>query len=115
MTDQLAAHEADWRRRRSIARRWGGGAALAGFAAFFIYWIMMPTLPASPNFSTGNVYRVFNLQGRYSPLFRYGTHTEFLIALALGGIMLVSFASSLVIFYIYDPNAIYRGVSRELR
>lgn len=115
MSDPIEAHEADWRRRKKIAQKWGGGSTLIGVAALVGYWITMPFLPLTPDSRTGNVYMILNIEGRHSPLFRYGTMHELIIVLALTAIMLVGFGADLTIYYIYNPGAIYRGASRSAR
>ena len=112
MIDSVAAREAEWGRRRTIAKRWGGGSAALAFLCVLAYWAEMSRLPAAADISRGLVFKILNIEGgrhSHAPLFRYGNHIDLIVVLALVAVMLISVVASLVIFYEFDPGALYRG------
>ena len=112
---EAMSSEDDWPRRRRIARTWGGGfAVLGGVALFLGCWVELPT---TRDPLTGHVFAVFNLVGAKSsgaPTFRYATETEFILLLATVGIAIASWIVAAIVYYLFDPNSLFRGASREL-
>ena len=109
MSDPLDRLEADWRRRRDIARRWGGGSGSVALVALLIYWAMMAPLPASPIPETGNVFAIINFAGRHSPIFKYATQMEFIAILTVIVVMIVSLVTTVAVVYHFTPGVFLNG------
>jgi hypothetical protein len=111
MVEPPAQSDAEYQRGQAIIRRWGWPIGIVGTVGFLTYLGLMFFQARHPDPDTGRIYAIFNLGGRHSPLFTYGTFT--VAALAYGGLA-VGVLGLTVFFtlrYIYDPGANRRSLS----
>lgn len=115
--DPLEAYRKDWERRKAIANRYGRPCFAAAAISLLLYVLIEASLPESPRPDIGHVYRIFWIGRTYGhgPLFVYGTRWEQWLSIGVAVLGIALFVASGLIYYKYNPGALYRDTKQQLR